>query len=191
MLYEVITVDEMFKNGLLEEVYNVYSSNKLKTAYQAIGYKELLPYFENKATLEECKDKLKQQTRRYAKRQLTWFRRDSRIDWIVLDSIKPQKENIIKNAKNIIENSVITSYSIHYTKLYEEVVTENFKRFLNKTVTVLVEGEGKTDSTYLTGKNDENIIVEFKGHHSLIGEFVNVKITKIKNWALFGEIINN
>lgn len=100
-----IRVDEMFKNGLLEEVYNVYSSNNLKTAYQAIGYKELLPYFENKATLEECKDKLKQQTRRYAKRQLTWFRRDSRIDWIVLDSIKPQKENIIKNAKNIIENS--------------------------------------------------------------------------------------
>lgn len=75
--------------------------------------------------------------------------------------------------------------------IQREVVTENFKRFLNKTVTVLVEGEGKTDSTYLTGKNDENIIVEFKGHHSLIGEFVNVKITNIKNWALFGEIINN
>ena len=73
--------------------------------------------------------------------------------------------------------------------IQREVATENFKRFIGKTVTVLVEGEGKTDSSYLIGKNDENIIVEFKGQSKYIGEYVNVRINKVSNWALFGDIV--
>lgn len=61
-------------------------------------------------------------------------------------------------------------------------------RFVGRTVRVLVEGEGRTNSEYLTGKNDENIIVEFKADKKYIGQFVDVKITKAMNWALSGEI---
>lgn len=72
-----------------------------------------------------------------------------------------------------------------------EISTKNLSRFIGKTVKVLVDGEGKSDNTYLTGKNDENIIVEFRGSPQLIGEFVNIKITKAMNWALLGEIAEN
>ena len=55
------------------------------TAMQAIGYKEFFPYFEGTAPLEECTEKLKQATRNYAKRQLTWFRRQNEAVWLYLD----------------------------------------------------------------------------------------------------------
>ena len=58
---------------------------KTATAFQAIGYKELLPYVEGKCSLEEAAESLKQATRRYAKRQLTWFRRNPDINWIFAD----------------------------------------------------------------------------------------------------------
>ena len=61
------------------------------TASKAIGYKEFLPYFEGKATLEECKEILKRETRRYAKRQLTWFKRDKEINWIDIDKYDAQQ----------------------------------------------------------------------------------------------------
>lgn len=107
-LYERINcrVDEMVKSGLVDECREVYDNEKLNTACQAIGYKELIPYFKGEKTLPECIDFLKQQTRRYAKRQLTWFRRDERISWIFLDDIISKKE-IINKAKIIIENSSI------------------------------------------------------------------------------------
>lgn len=69
-----------------------------------------------------------------------------------------------------------------------EITTEGFKRFIGKTLRVLVEGEGKNEG-WLTGKNDENIIVEFPGQAELIGEFADVKIIKTMNWALLGEIV--
>jgi len=72
--------------------------------------------------------------------------------------------------------------------IQREVATENLKRFIGKTVRVLVEGEGKSDSSYLTGKSDENIIIEFKGSSEFIGQFVNIKINKAMNWALHGEV---
>ena len=72
-----------------------------------------------------------------------------------------------------------------------EISTSNLSRFIGHTVRVLVDGQGKNDKTYLTGKNDENIIVEFIGSPKLIGEFVNIKITKAMNWALLGEIVEN
>lgn len=70
-----------------------------------------------------------------------------------------------------------------------EITSEWLSRFVGKICTVLVEGEGRKGNEYLTGKNDENIIVEFKGNKRLIGEFTQVRITKAMNWALEGELV--
>lgn len=71
-----LRVDHMMEQGLLEEARMVYQEReRYKTAAQAIGYKELFPYFEGTAPLEECVEKLKQASRNYAKRQQTWFKR--------------------------------------------------------------------------------------------------------------------
>ena len=105
-LYEKINsrVDTMLAKGLLEEALGVYTSTEIKTAKQAIGCKELFPYFEGKISLESAVDNLKRETRRYAKRQLTWFRRDKSINWIMLDS-NTAIEDIINSSKKIIENN--------------------------------------------------------------------------------------
>ena len=68
-----------------------------------------------------------------------------------------------------------------------EITSGWFGRFVGKTVEILAEGEGRTGEGYLTGKTDENIIVEVKADKKYIGEFINVKITKAMNWALMGE----
>jgi tRNA dimethylallyltransferase len=83
-LYEQIDrrVDVMMKAGLLEEARYILNKKCSKTAISAIGYKEFIPYFEGKISLEKAVETLKQDTRRYAKRQLTWFNRDESIDWI-------------------------------------------------------------------------------------------------------------
>ncbi|MBQ4100242.1 MAG: tRNA (adenosine(37)-N6)-dimethylallyltransferase MiaA, partial [Oscillospiraceae bacterium] len=103
-LYDRINkrVDIMVKDGLLDEALAVYKSKGLKTAHQAIGYKELYCYFNGEKTLDEALEQLKMSTRRYAKRQLTWFRRDSRINWIYADS-EGSFENILKKAKEVME----------------------------------------------------------------------------------------
>lgn len=102
-LYDRINlrVDKMAKEGMVEEVFEFYKNERGNTVCQAIGYKELIPYFEEKATLDECLETLKRETRRYAKRQLTWFRRDERIHWIYLDETVGEK-NIIDNCKKYI-----------------------------------------------------------------------------------------
>lgn len=86
-LYDRINlrVDLMLEAGLLEEAKAFYCNPLGRTAKQAIGYKELNPYFAGEKTLDECIDNLKMQTRRYAKRQLTWFRRDERIKFVYID----------------------------------------------------------------------------------------------------------
>jgi len=73
-------VDEMMKAGLLEEAKNLILKKDLN-ALQTVGYKELFDSFENKTTLDEAVDLIKRNSRRYAKRQLTWFRRDKEIQW--------------------------------------------------------------------------------------------------------------
>ncbi len=90
LLYDRINkrVDAMISNGLLSEAEEIYKGKLLNTAHQAIGYKELIPYFSGQASLEDCIEKIKMETRRYAKRQLTWFRRDKRIFWIEVDKYK-------------------------------------------------------------------------------------------------------
>ena len=88
-LYDRINkrVDIMVNNGLVEEA-QLYLSQKLSdTASMAIGHKELIPYVNGEADLSACIDTLKMQTRRYAKRQLTWFRRDVDINWFNIDEI--------------------------------------------------------------------------------------------------------
>ena len=79
-------VDEMVENGVLDEARQVYDHrDAYRTAAQAIGYKEFFPYFEGTANLTECTEHLKQATRNYAKRQLTWFRRQNDAAWLYLD----------------------------------------------------------------------------------------------------------
>jgi tRNA dimethylallyltransferase len=87
ILYQRINerVDQMMKQGLLEEAEKVFREAKGSTAIQAIGYKELKPYFEGICSLPEAVDCLKQHTRNYAKRQLTWFRREEQIHWLFIE----------------------------------------------------------------------------------------------------------
>lgn len=95
-LYDRINmrVDLMLEAGLLNEAESFFKTDVSNTAVQAIGYKELEPYFKSGAPLEECIDSLKQATRRYAKRQLTWFRRDKTTNWFFVDEYKSSDELI-------------------------------------------------------------------------------------------------
>ncbi len=89
LLYERIDarVDNMINNGLLDEVRDLHGLGLLGvTASQAIGYKELLSYLKGELTLEEAVDLIKRNSRRYAKRQLTWFRRKNYYRWFYVDS---------------------------------------------------------------------------------------------------------
>lgn len=75
-------VDEMVKNGLLDEAKKIYDSNiRTKAILTPIGYKELFPYFEGTNTLDECLDLIKQNSRRYAKRQYTWNNHQLKVNW--------------------------------------------------------------------------------------------------------------
>lgn len=80
-------VDQMLEDGLLEEarLYFERCGTSAGTSAQAIGYKELLPYFEGRCTLPEAVENIKMETRRYAKRQLTWFRREENTEWLYTD----------------------------------------------------------------------------------------------------------
>lgn len=78
-------VDEMMRLGLCEECRRLWEAGvfeRSKTAAQAIGYKELFPYLRGEASLESCVDTLKQATRHYAKRQMTWFRAHGDVTWL-------------------------------------------------------------------------------------------------------------
>ena len=79
MLYDRINirVDSMVKEGILQEAKKIKEAHlpQNSTALQAIGYKEFFPYMEGKKTLYECVERLKQDSRRYAKRQITWFKK--------------------------------------------------------------------------------------------------------------------
>lgn len=84
VLYERINrrVDLMFENGIIEETQNLIKKHgRIGNIVDSIGYKEVLAYIDGVYTLEEAKDKLKQNSRNYAKRQLTWFRKNPNIKW--------------------------------------------------------------------------------------------------------------
>ena len=85
ILYERINqrVDIMVENGLVQEVEKIYKKyKKFPTAMQGLGYKEVVEYLQGKTTKEEMVEKIKMETRRYAKRQITWFKKNKQIIWI-------------------------------------------------------------------------------------------------------------
>ncbi len=90
LLYERIEqrVDVMFAQGLLEEVRRIYDAGYPASlpALQGIGYRQLYRYFDGICTLDEAISDIKRETRRYAKRQWTWFKRDTRIRWFEMQS---------------------------------------------------------------------------------------------------------
>ncbi len=98
MLYNRINqrVDQMIKSGLLEEAKNLYPYKTLN-ALNTVGYKELFDYMDNKYSLETAIEKIKQNSRRYAKKQLTWFNKDQDIKWFKPD----EKENILYYIKSV------------------------------------------------------------------------------------------
>lgn len=86
-------VEAMIAQGLIDEVRTLLERGLSFVAHQALGYKEIIPYLLGRCSLEEAKETLKRETRRYAKRQLTWFRADARIRWIdARDEAKAQAE---------------------------------------------------------------------------------------------------
>lgn len=97
-LYDRINqrVDLMLSSGLIDEAQNVLSKTLSFTSVKAIGYKELIPYLEKEKSLDDCVEKLKMETRRYAKRQITWFKRDEKINWIYSDECKDFNEMLEK-----------------------------------------------------------------------------------------------
>ncbi len=104
-LYQRINkrVDLMIESGLLEEAKEVFSISKTKGGFQAIGHKELFGYFKNEVSLDEALDNLKQQTRRYAKRQLTWFRKNQEINWFFPDENASFFEDILAKTKDFLK----------------------------------------------------------------------------------------
>lgn len=88
VLYDRINkrVDVMVNNGLLEEAKKIYDSDiRTKAVLTPIGYKELFPYFEGYASIDSCLDKIKQNSRHYAKRQYTWFNNQMKVAWFNVD----------------------------------------------------------------------------------------------------------
>ncbi len=89
-LYRAIDsrVDGMMRRGLLDEAKTVFSMDNPGTAGQAIGYKEFFPFFRGECPLEEAVAQVKRESRRYAKRQLTWFRREESVQWLYVDEFE-------------------------------------------------------------------------------------------------------
>ena len=102
-LYDRINmrVDMMLEGGLMNEVQVFVAEPDGATARQAIGLKELAPYVRGEDDLVTCVDRLKQETRRYAKRQLTWFRRNQAVHWLMIDEMT--EDEIFDAAVEIIE----------------------------------------------------------------------------------------
>ncbi len=97
-------VDSMIKDGLVHEVKSLLAKGYSKqiNALNTVGYKEIISYLENEISLERAIELIKRNTRRYAKRQLTWFKADKRIEWI-----KIRNETDILNATNYIAEKVL------------------------------------------------------------------------------------
>ena len=99
LLYDRINrrVELMFEAGLVDEVASLKKYRHLQ-ALNTVGYKELFAYFDGKISLDEAREQIKQHTRNYAKRQLTWFRRDTGAHWLKSD----RKENQMKEVVNLV-----------------------------------------------------------------------------------------
>ena len=102
-LYDRINkrVDLMLEAGLENEARQMLGKQGL-TARQAIGHKELQPYIDGNITLDEATENLKRETRRYAKRQLTWFRRNENINWLYADEMS--RDELVNKAVDLAKN---------------------------------------------------------------------------------------
>ena len=103
LLYERINnrVDIMIEQGLVEEVKKIYKKyNKFPTAMQGLGYKEIVEYLEGKTSEDEAIEKIKMETRRYAKRQMTWFRKNKQTIWL------NGQDKVQNNIKIILEGLI-------------------------------------------------------------------------------------
>lgn len=106
-LYERINlrVDMMLQSALLEEATAFFKRYNSETAAQAIGYKELRGYIDGTETLSDCVERLKRETRRYAKRQLTWFRRNEAMNWLYADSFE-NYEQMLQMADRLVKGFI-------------------------------------------------------------------------------------
>lgn len=112
-------VDAMLAEGLLDEVRSLYNDGLLMpeyTASQAIGYKEVVSYLRGECTLDEARELLKMSSRRYAKRQLTWFRHEEGVLRLYLDG----EDGIMKNSETIEREAIKAAWSL----------LENIKRIM-------------------------------------------------------------
>ena len=99
-IYERINrrVDLMVEKGLLDEAQKLFPNKELN-ALQTVGYKELFSFFEEKVTKDEAIQEIKKNTRRFAKRQLTWFNKDASIYWFDFET---DTDNILKKIEDVI-----------------------------------------------------------------------------------------
>ncbi len=107
ILYDRINkrVDNMIDNGLLKEAKYIYDLNiRSKAVMTPIGYKELFKYFDNEITLEEAIERIKQNSRHYAKRQYTWFNNKMNVKWFDVDF--ENFDNTVKNIEEYIESMI-------------------------------------------------------------------------------------
>ena len=100
-----LRVDLMLEQGLVEEIRGLLADGipERATAMQAIGYKEFVDALDGRCTIEEAADQVRQSSRRYAKRQLTWFRRSKAIHWLIRDTGDTGRE-ILENARRIVSD---------------------------------------------------------------------------------------
>lgn len=104
-LYESINqrIDQMLARGLIEEARSLYLYRNLN-ALQTVGYQELFPYFEGQYDLEEAIRLIKRNSRRYAKRQMTWFRKDEQIQWFNLS--ERHEDQVLAHIISYIDTSI-------------------------------------------------------------------------------------
>ena len=100
-----LRVSLMLQQGLVEEIRGLLTDGipEKATAMQAIGYKEFVDALDGRCTIEEAADQVRQSSRRYAKRQLTWFRRNKAIHWLIRDTGDTGRE-ILENARRIVSD---------------------------------------------------------------------------------------
>jgi tRNA dimethylallyltransferase len=113
LLYDRINlrVDQMFDEGLVDEVKRLKESgiDRDATSMQAIGYKEVLDYLDGLCTLEQLKENIKNNTRHFSKRQITWFKREKDIEWINLDEFGHDKEKLLSYMLQILMDKNIVA----------------------------------------------------------------------------------
>lgn len=106
-LYDRINtrVDKMIEQGLIDEARRFFENENSITSVQAIGCKELKPYLDGVLSLDECVENLKRETRRYAKRQITWFKRNDKINWVYPDRTEYSEilETVFKKIEEFLD----------------------------------------------------------------------------------------